>query len=74
MLGSLKAVDSQPALKPLDQRTRHDLARFVAAVSIAPNTRVGELHLVRVLAPMISDDLPVSAGHRRNPVHGLPLA
>jgi len=57
-----------------DQWAGHNLARFVAAVPIAPVTRVGELHLVRVLALMISDDLPISAGHCRHPACGFPLA
>ena len=77
LLRSLEAIDPQPVavtFEPLDQRTGHDVARFVAAVPIAPVARVGELHLIRVTAPMVSDDLPVSASHRRHPAPGIPLA
>jgi len=70
-------LDAQPiarTLEPLDQRAGHDLARSVCPVAGAPTAGIGELHLVRVMTPMVSDDLPVSAGHCRHPARGIPSA
>jgi hypothetical protein len=77
LLGGLEAIDPLPGIVrtfELDQRTGHDLACLRGAMSIAPAAGIRELHLMRVLAAMVSDDLPVRTGHRRHRARGFPNA
>jgi len=67
-------LDAQPIAHHWTSGPGHDLARSVCPVAGAPTAGIGELHLVRVMTPMVSDDLPVSAGHCRHPARGIPSA
>ena len=49
------------ALEPLDQWAGHGLRALWLQCRSRHSPRVGKLHSIRVLAPMVSDDLPVAA-------------